>query len=233
MFEEIRERVFAANIRLIEFGLVTLTWGNVSEVDRKAGIFAIKPSGVDYKTMRPADIVVISLDGCVVDGRLKPSSDTPTHLRLYRAWDGLGGVVHTHSSYATSWAQAGSDIPAFGTTHADAFHGAVPCTPPLSNDEIESDYEINTGAAIIKTFDKLGIDYSAVPAVLVGSHGPFAWGADASKAVENAVTLEEVAKTAMLTLSISPNTKEVGRFLLDKHYFRKHGVNAYYGQSKT
>ncbi|MBE6834706.1 MAG: L-ribulose-5-phosphate 4-epimerase [Ruminococcaceae bacterium] len=225
---ELKERVYKQNLELVKQNLVVLTWGNVSAIDRESGLVVIKPSGVDYSTMKAEDMVVVDLDGNKVEGRLNPSSDTPTHLELYKAFPEIGGVVHTHSFYATSFAQAGKDITAYGTTHADCFYGDVPCARALTKEEIENEYEKNTGKVIIETFDKL--DYKAVPAVLIKNHGPFTWGKTPEKAVENAVTLEAVAKMAINTRLINPSVERVDQYLLDKHYFRKHGKNAYYGQ---
>ena len=228
MLEELKERVCAQNLALVKYGLVVLTWGNVSAIDRETGYIVIKPSGVSYDNMKPEDMVVVDAHGNVIEGKYRPSSDTPTHLYLYKAFPKIGGIVHTHSTYATSWAQAGRNIPAYGTTHADAFYGQVPCTRSLAKEEVESEYELNTAKVISETFaDK---DYNAVPAVLVKKHGPFAWGATPEKAVENAVTLEAVAKMAVKTERLNPKAVEADKYLLDKHYFRKHGKNAYYGQ---
>lgn len=230
MLEELKLRVYKQNLALVKHGLVVLTWGNVSAIDRNTGLVVIKPSGLSYEEMKAEDMVVVDLDGKVVEGTLRPSSDTPTHIYLYRAFKDIGGVVHTHSTYATAWAQSGRDIPAYGTTHADAFYGDVPCTRALTDSEVKGDYELNTGKVIVETFkDK---DYSALPAVLIKNHGPFTWGATCEKALENAVTLEQVAKMAHITGAIDKNAKKVDKFLLDKHYFRKHGDNAYYGQKK-
>ena len=201
---------------------------NVSAIDRGSGLVVIKPSGVSYDDMKPEDMVVVDLEGKVIEGKYRPSSDTPTHLYLYKAFADVGGILHTHSTYATSWAQAGRSIPAYGTTHADAFYGSVPCARALTKAEVENDYELNTGKVIAETFaDK---DCNAIPAVLVKNHGPFTWGVTLEKAVENAVTLEAVAKMAIENERINPQAKEVDKYLLDKHYFRKHGKNAYYGQ---
>ena len=230
MLEELKNRVFEQNIALVKNGLVVLTWGNVSAIDRKSGLVVIKPSGVDYQTMKADDMTVVDLDGNVVEGKYRASSDTPTHLYLYKKFADVGGIVHTHSTYATAWAQAGEPIVAFGTTHADVFYGDVPCTRSLYEEEIAVDYELNTGKVIAETFLTNGLDYSAIPAALVKNHGPFIWGSTPEKAVENAVTLEEVAKMAFLTKDISPDAPRVEQHLLDKHYFRKHGKNAYYGQ---
>ena len=226
MLEQLKQRVYEQNIALVKHGLVILTWGNVSAIDRESGLVVIKPSGVDYVTMKAEDMVVVDLDGNVVEGNSRPSSDTPTHLELYKAFPEIGGVVHTHSTYAVAFAQAGRSITAYGTTHADAFYGDVPCTRALTKEEIQSDYELNTGKVIVETVK----DYNAIPAILVKNHGPFTWGNSPEKSVENAVTLEEVAKMATLTEQLNPKTARVGKYLLDKHYFRKHGKNAYYGQ---
>ena len=226
MLQELKQRVYEQNLALVRHGLVILTWGNVSAIDRATGLVVIKPSGVDYATMQAEDMVVVDLNGKVVEGKYRPSSDTPTHLELYKAFPEIGGVVHTHSTYATAWAQAGRSITAYGTTHADAFYGDVPCTRALTQAEVQSDYEVNTGKVIVETVK----DYSAISAVLVKNHGPFSWGTSPEKAVENAVTLEEVAKMATLTEQLNPKTERVDQNLLDKHYFRKHGKGAYYGQ---
>lgn len=229
MLEKLKEQVLSANLLLVKHGLVTFTWGNVSGIDREKGLVVIKPSGVEYATMTKDDMVVIDLEGNVVWGKWKPSSDAPTHLRLYRAFENIGGVVHTHSSYATAWAQAGRAIPAYGTTHADYFYGDIPCTRKLSKSEIDGEYELETGNVIVETFkDK---SYADIPAVLVNSHGPFAWGNDPNNAVHNAVVLEEVAKMALDTEKINPDIVKMDATLLDKHYLRKHGKDAYYGQN--
>ena len=225
---ELKERVFKQNLDLVRHNLVVLTWGNVSAIDRESGLVVIKPSGVDYATMSVNDMVVVDLDGNKVEGRLNPSSDTPTHVELYKAFPDIGGVVHTHSLYATSFAQAGMGITAYGTTHADCFYGDIPCARALTKDEIENEYEKNTGKVIVEAFKNL--DYKAIPAVLIKNHGPFTWGKTPEKAVENAVTLEAVAKMAVNTAIINPSANRVDQYLLDKHYFRKHGKNAYYGQ---
>ena len=230
MFKELKKVVYEQNMRLSQSGLVVLTWGNVSAIDRGRGVICIKPSGVSYSSMTADDMVVLDLDGNVVDGHYRPSSDTPTHLYLYRAFPNIGGIVHTHSTNATAWAQAGEGIPAYGTTHADAFFGDVPCTRALTEAEIASDYERNTGVVIEEAFATL--DPDAIPAVLVKDHGPFTWGKNAEDAVNLAITLEEVAKMAILTRQISPEAPRVDQHLLDKHYNRKHGENAYYGQSR-
>lgn len=228
MLEDMKKRVLDANLLLPKYGLVTFTWGNVSEIDRKAGLIAIKPSGVEYDKMTADDIVIMDLDGNVVEGSLRPSSDAPTHIELYKAFSDVGGIVHTHSEWATSWAQTGLAIPCYGTTHADYFYGSIPCARSLTDDEINGEYEKNTGLVIIETFRNL--DPVAVPGVLCKNHGPFAWGKDAHEAVHNAVVLEEIAKMAVHTKDILPTAAEAPQVLKDKHYFRKHGKNAYYGQ---
>lgn len=229
MLEELKQAVWRANLDLVAKGLVIETWGNASGIDRRRGLVVIKPSGVPYESMKPAHMVVVSLqDGKVVEGELKPSSDTPTHLELYRAFGAIGGVVHTHSLYATIWAQARREIPALGTTHADYFYGPVPCTRLMRPAEIKSDYELHTGRVIVERFKRL--DPMSVPAVLVASHGPFTWGETAAKAVENAVVLEQVARLALETLRLNSRLGPMQRVLLDKHFLRKHGPGAYYGQ---
>lgn len=228
MLETLRQEVFDANLELVRRGLVLYTFGNASAIDRGRGLVVIKPSGVPYETMTAADMVVVDLDGRAVEGDLRPSSDLATHLVLYKAFPAIGGVVHTHSRQATSWAQARREIPCFGTTHADYFYGPVPVTPPLTRDEIESDYEVNTGHVIVRRFRDL--DPLAVPAVLVGNHAPFCWGKTVAEAAYTAVVLEEVAAMATQTLIANPNAEPVAQALLDKHYFRKHGATAYYGQ---
>lgn len=234
MLEELKQKVFEANLQLVKYNLVVLTWGNVSAIDRERGLFVIKPSGVPYDTMTTKDMVVMDLNGNKVEGELNPSSDTPTHLELYRQFKDIGGIVHTHSSWACSWAQSGRDIPAYGTTHADYTNGAVPCARGLTQSEVEGEYELNTGKVIVEEFDKRGISPAECPAVLIHRHGPFTWGKDAFKAVENALILEEVAKMAYRTEAISGfvDNSNIGiePYLLDKHYQRKHGTNAYYGQ---
>jgi L-ribulose-5-phosphate 4-epimerase len=229
MFSDIKKSVFEANLELVKHGLVIFTWGNVSEIDRSKGIFAIKPSGVPYDTMRWEDMVLVDLEGTVVDSKWKPSSDTPTHLVLYKEFGSIGGVVHTHSEWATSWAQMGLPIPALGTTHADYFYGEIPCTRKLTESEVKNNYELETGKVIIETFRKQNIDPLAVPAVLIDGHGPFSWGKNANDAVHNAVVLEQVAKMAHHSLSMNI-ISGIDQFLLDKHYLRKHGKDAYYGQ---
>lgn len=236
MLEELKQKVFEANLKLVEYNLVVLTWGNVSTIDREKGLFVIKPSGVPYDKMTADDMVVMDLKGNKVEGELNPSSDTPTHLELYNKFESIGGVVHTHSPWAVSWAQAGRDIPAFGTTHADFTNGAIPCTRGLTRDEVNGEYELNTGKVIVEEFAKRGIKSEECPAVLIHRHGPFTWGKDAFKAVENALILEEVAKMAHRTEKIASLSCDsnigIEDYLLDKHYQRKHGKNAYYGQGK-
>ena len=231
MLEQLKEEVYEANMLLPKYDLVTFTWGNVSAIDRKSGLFVIKPSGVDYETMKLGDMVVVDLDGKVVEGHYKPSSDTPTHMELYKAFPSIGGVVHTHSSYATSWAQSGRNLPCYGTTHADYFYGSVPCLRCLDKDEIEDAYEENIGHLIVNEFARMNIDCEAVSAVLCKNHGPFCWGKNAKDAVHCAVVLEEVAQMAYRTELINPRVEQAPQELQDKHYFRKHGVNAYYGQN--
>lgn len=224
----LKNDVFRRNLELVEHGLVVLTWGNVSGIDREAGLVAIKPSGVPYAGMTAEDIVVVDLEGHAVEGRLRPSSDLPTHLALYRAFPTVGGIVHTHSPKAVAWAQARRGIPAFGTTHADHFHGAVPCTRELTPAEVADDYELNTGRVIEERFHDL--DAEAFPGILVAGHGPFTWGPTPRKAVENAVALEQIAAMALDTLRLDPDAEPAPSYVLDKHYFRKHGPGAYYGQ---
>ncbi|EPA9087745.1 TPA: L-ribulose-5-phosphate 4-epimerase [Serratia marcescens] len=230
MLNELKRQVLAANLSLPAYGLVTFTWGNVSAIDRQSGLVVIKPSGIAYEAMTLEDLVVVDLEGKVREGHRKPSSDTATHLALYRAFADIGGVVHTHSRNATIWAQAGQPIPALGTTHADYFYGDIPCTRPMSEAEIAGDYEGETGKVIIETFNQAGHDPQQVPGVLVYSHGPFAWGKDAADAVHNAVVLEEVAIMAMATRQLAPAIAPMQPELLDKHFLRKHGKHAYYGQ---
>lgn len=229
MLEELKQRVFKANLELVENGLVIHTWGNVSGRDKESGLIAIKPSGVSYRSMKADDMVVLDADGKVVEGKYRPSTDAPTHLFLYKSFGEIGGVVHTHSTYATSWAQAGKDIPAFGTTHADHFHGSVPCTRKLTEKEIKTDYELNTGKVIVERFK--GTDPVAIPSVLVSCHGPFCWGADPEEAVYNATALEEIARMAFYTVLLG-RSEPVDYYLLDKHFMRKHGKDSYYGQKK-
>ncbi len=232
MLEELKIKVYEANMELPRRGLVTYTWGNVSGIDREKGLFVIKPSGVEYDELRPEDMVVMSLDGSKVEGDLNPSSDTKTHLVLYNAFPLIGGIVHTHSPYAVGWAQAGEDIPCYGTTHADYFYGSVPCARHLTKEELDEDYERNTGKIIVETFRERGIDENAVPAVICHSHGPFTWGKDAAQAVYHAVVLEEVAKMALFTRQVKPDAAPAPQRIVEKHYQRKHGKNAYYGQTK-
>ena len=227
MLNDLKNEVWAANLDLVHLGLVIFTWGNVSGIDREKGLVVIKPSGVSYDDMKADDMVVVDLEGRVVEGTLNPSSDTATHLVLYKSFPRIGGIVHTHSSWATAWAQAGKSIPALGTTHADYFYGPVPCTRKLTEQETGSSYENETGRVIIETFSHL--DPDAVPGVLVNNHGPFSWGKDPHNAVHNAKVMEEVAMMAYHTLQLNPSAT-IDQFLLDKHYLRKHGKNAYYGQ---
>lgn len=229
MLEELKEEVFQANLQLVKNGLVIYTWGNVSGIDRASGLVAIKPSGVPYSELKASDIVLVDLDGKVVEGKLKPSSDTPTHVVLYKAFPQLGGVVHTHSTHAVVWAQAGSDIPCLGTTHADYFYGPIPCTMPLTPEEIKGNYELETGNVIVRRF--AGLDPVATPGVLVRNHGPFAWGKSPADAVENATVLEEIAKMSLFTKLLDRDAKIQGE-LMEKHYLRKHGPNATYGQKR-
>ncbi len=234
MLEELKKEVWRANLLLPKYNLVTFTWGNVSGIDREAGLVVIKPSGVEYEEMQPEDMVVVSLEGEVAEGHLKPSSDTPTHLKLYQAFPSLGGIVHTHSQWATIFAQAGKGIPALGTTHGDYFYGEIPCTRKMTPEEIAGEYEKETGSVIIERFLDSTLsektDPEQVPAVLVYSHGPFAWGKTPGEAVHNAVVLEECARMAWHTIALSPDIAPMQQKLLDKHYLRKHGANAYYGQ---
>jgi len=229
MLKELRDEVYEANMDLPKHGLVVFTWGNASGLDRERGLFVIKPSGVDYDELQPQDLVVCDLDGNVVEGELNPSSDTPTHACLYRAWgESIGGVVHTHSSWAVAWAQAGRSIPCYGTTQADYFYGEVPCMRGLTREEIAEAYELNTGRVIVEGFE--GLDPMAQPGCLVRNHGPFSWGKDAAAAVYHAVVLDEVAKMAARTEMLAPGAAPAPQYLQDKHYQRKHGPNAYYGQ---
>ena len=241
MLEELKAKVCRANLDLVRHGLVIFTWGNVSAIDRASGLVVIKPSGVSYDDMKPSDMVVVDLDGKVVEGELNPSSDTPTHLVLYRAFPNIGGVVHTHSTFATAWAQAGRDIPNIGTTHADYFHDDIPCTRDMKKKEVFGEYEKETGNVIVERFK--GMNPDDTPAVLVRNHGPFAWGKDADNAVHNAVVLEQVAKMASISVDLSTSEKlkttyvpgfgpKMNKLLIEKHYSRKHGPNAYYGQKK-
>jgi L-ribulose-5-phosphate 4-epimerase len=229
MLEELKQKVFEANLSLVKHGLVIFTWGNVSAIDRASGLVVIKPSGVSYDEMKASDMVVVDLDGKVVEGDLRPSSDTPTHVALYKAFPNIGGVVHTHSTFATAWAQAGRDIPNIGTTHADYFHEGIPCTRDMNKNEVFGEYEKETGSVIIERF--MGINPDDTPAVLVKNHGPFAWGTDAFNAVHNAVVLEQVAKMAFISYSVNPNLT-MNDLLIEKHFSRKHGPGAYYGQKK-
>jgi len=229
MLEKLKENVFRANLDLVKHGLVIHTWGNVSERDMDSGLIVIKPSGVSYSSLKAADMVVMDAEGNIVEGKFKPSTDAPTHLFLYKMFKSIGGVVHTHSTYATAWAQAGKDIPPLGTTHADHYYGEVPCTRKLNDDEIKEDYELNTGKVIV---ERLGIsDPLAVPSALVNCHGPFCWGTCAEEAVYNAVALEEIARMAFYTVLLH-HTEPIEQNLIDKHFLRKHGKNAYYGQDK-
>ena len=237
MLEELKAKVCKANLDLVKHGLVIFTWGNVSAIDRASGLVVIKPSGVSYDNMKPEDMVVVDLDGKVVEGDLRPSSDTPTHLVLYKAFPNIGGVVHTHSTYATAWAQAGLDIPSIGTTHADYFHDDIPCTRDMKKSEVFGEYEKETGNVIVERFK--GMNPDDTPAVLVRNHGPFTWGTDADNAVHNAVVLEQVAKMGFVSMTLNLTTLDVvnhkpsmNKLLIEKHYSRKHGPNAYYGQKK-
>ena len=237
MLEALKQEVFEANLSLVAHGLVIFTWGNVSAIDRASGLVVIKPSGVEYDVMKASDMVVVDLDGKVVEGDLRPSSDTPTHVALYKAFPNIGGVVHTHSTYATAWAQAGRDIPNIGTTHADYFHDDIPCTRDMKKSEVFGEYEKETGNVIIERFE--GMNPDDTPAVLVKNHGPFAWGTDAANAVHNAVVMEQVAKMAFVssalqlsTLDVVTHVPSMNKHLIEKHYSRKHGPGAYYGQKK-
>lgn len=230
MLEELKEKVWKANLDLVKHGLVIFTWGNVSGIDREKGLVVIKPSGVGYAEMKPEDMVVVDLEsGKVVEGSLNPSSDTPTHLVLYRAFPEIGGVVHTHSTYATAWSQAGIDLPNIGTTHADYFHDAVPCTEDMTRDEVEGEYELETGNVIVRKFEAHNPIHT--PGVLVKNHGPFTWGKTPDEAVHNAVVLEQIAKMASISFSVNPSLT-MNPLLVEKHFNRKHGPNAYYGQKK-
>lgn len=230
MLEQLKEQVFRANMALQTHGLIIFTWGNASGIDRQTGYMVIKPSGVAYQGMKPEDMVVVDREGRVVEGKYKPSSDTPTHLVLYQAFPEIGGIVHTHSSWATSWAQAQQDIPCYGTTHADYFYGTIPCTRPMTDQEIMTEYEKETGKVIVETFTERGIKPLEVPAVLVANHGPFTWGTSPDNAVHNAVVLDEVAKMNYRARTLATEIQPVNQSLLDKHYLRKHGKGAYYGQ---
>lgn len=229
MLEALKQSVWEANLDLPKYGLVTFTWGNVSGFDRESGLMVIKPSGVPYEELQRDDMVVVDRNGQVVEGRYKPSSDTPTHLALYEAFPAIGGIVHTHAPWATSWAQAGRSLPALGTTHADYYYGAIPCTRPMTEEEIRGAYERETGNVIVETFRDL--NPMQIPGVLVHSHAPFNWGKDPHEAVHNAVVLEECAKMALHTFALNPSAQPMDQALLDKHFLRKHGANAYYGQS--
>ena len=233
MLEALKKEVYEANMLLPKYELVTFTWGNVSGIDRESGLFVIKPSGVDYDKLTPDDMVVVDLDGKRVEGRYNPSSDTETHRILYKAFPNAGGIVHTHSPWATSWAQAGRGIPCYGTTHADYMYGTIPCVRNLTKEEIDEGYEMNTGVLIADYFKENGLDYEAVPAVLCKNHGPFTWGTDPHNAVHNAVVLEEVAKMAARCEMINPRVQPAPQVLQDKHYYRKHGAGAYYGQGNN
>ena len=230
MLEKLKQEVFEANMELPRRGLITYTWGNASGRDAKTGYFVIKPSGVDYDVLRPEDMVVMDLNGNVIEGRYRPSSDTPTHIELYKKYAEIGGIVHTHSPEATAWAQACRSIPLYGTTHADYFYGPIPCTRSLTKQEIDEAYEKNTGVVIIETFEQENINPVYTPGVLCANHGPFTWGKDAAQAVYHAVVLEEVARMAARTEMINPNVQTAPDSIRDKHFFRKHGANAYYGQ---
>lgn len=230
MLEQLKKQVYDANMALVKNGLVLFTWGNVSGIDREKGLIVIKPSGVDYDTLSPEDMPVIDLNGNKVEGDLNPSSDTPTHLELYRQFTDIGGVVHTHSTYCTVFSQSGMDIPALGTTHADSFYGDIPCTPPMTDTEINGEYELETGKVIVRTFVDRDIDPNTVPGVNVFSHGPFAWGKTPDSAVYNATVMEQVAHMALINMLLDPDICKIQQSLLDKHFLRKHGKNAYYGQ---
>lgn len=232
MLSKLRKKVWEANMELPRRGLVTYTWGNVSGIDREKGLVVIKPSGVSYDELTPEMLVVLDLQGNVVEGELNPSSDTKTHLELYKQYPDIGGVVHTHSTNAVAWAQAGMDIPCFGTTHADYFHGPIPCTRSLTPEEVDEDYERNTGKVIIETLTERKINPVHTPAVICRNHGPFTWGKDPAQAVYHAVVLEEVAKMGILTRELNPEAEEAPQHVQDKHFLRKHGPNAYYGQKK-
>ena len=232
MLEKLKEEVYLANMELPKRGLVTYTWGNVSGIDREKGLFVIKPSGVDYDKLRPGDMVVMDLKGNKIEGDMNPSSDTKTHVVLYNAFPQIGGIVHTHSPYAVAWAQAGEDLPCYCTTHADYFYGSIPCARHLTQEELDEDYERNTGVTIVETFKERGLDPKAVPAVLCFSHGPFTWGKDPAQAVYHSVVLEECAKMGIFTRMVNPNAAPAPQRMQDKHYMRKHGPNAYYGQKK-
>lgn len=233
MLEKLKQEVYEANLELPKRGLVTYTWGNVSGIDRESGLFVIKPSGVEYEELKPEDLVVMDLNGNKVEGKLNPSSDTKTHLELYKAFPEIGGIVHTHSLHAVAWAQSRRDIPCYGTTHADYFYGDIPCARNLTQEEIDEDYELNTGKVIVETFRTRNINPMYVPAVICSNHGPFTWGKDAAQAVYHAVVLEEVARMVMLTEQNNPHVGPAPQSIQDKHFMRKHGPNAYYGQKKA
>lgn len=233
MLEKLKQQVYEANMELPRRGLITYTWGNASGIDRDSNLFVIKPSGVSYDTLTPDDMVVMNLEGVKVEGRYNPSSDTATHLELYKQYPDIGGIVHTHSPEATAWAQAGRNIPIYGTTHADYFYGDIPCTRNLTPEEINENYEKNTGKIIIEAFESNGLNPTFTPGVLCRNHGPFTWGRDASEAVHNAVVLEEIAKMALKTELINPQASPAPIHIVEKHFFRKHGQNAYYGQTNT
>ena len=232
MLENLRKAVYEANMELPRRNLVTYTWGNVSGIDCEKGLVVIKPSGVEYEELSPENLVILNLDGQVVEGDLNPSSDTKTHLELYKAFPQIGGIVHTHSPHAVGWAQAGRDIPCYGTTHADYFYGPIPCARSLTEQEVAEDYEMNTGKVIAETFAQRGLNPVHVPAVICRSHGPFTWGRDAAQAVYHAVVLEEVARMALYTIAVDPDAAPAPQHVQDKHFMRKHGPNAYYGQKK-
>ena len=233
MLEQLKKEVYEANMELPRRGLITYTWGNVSGRDAETGYFVIKPSGVDYDALSPDDMVVIDLDGNKIEGKYKPSSDTATHMELYKKYPEIGGIVHTHSPHAVGWAQAGLDIPCYGTTHADYFYGSIPCARSLTTEEVTEDYERNTGKVIVETFETRSLNPTHVPGIICRNHGPFAWGHDAHEAVYHAAVLEEVARMALYTITIDPNTAPAPQHVQDKHFLRKHGPNAYYGQRKN
>lgn len=233
MLEELKQKVFEANMELPKRNLVTYTWGNVSGIDRRKGLVVIKPSGVEYEALCPEDMVVVDLQGNIIEGSLNPSSDTKTHIELYKAFQNIGGIVHTHSTFAVSWAQSGEDIEVYGTTHADYFYGSIPCTRNLTEKEVIEDYEANTGRVIVQEFKERVISPTYIPGVICRNHGPFTWGKDAIQAVYHSVVLEEIAKMAIYTRLISPNSKPAPRYILEKHFKRKHGPNAYYGQNNN